>query len=509
MAIASESIETPPPLSLGPPALARLVRDQTAFCTMLLVLLAVALLWPYRHFAGDDAYITFRFAHNLASGAGYSFNPGHPTYGSTAPLWVFLIAGLNQLGLDIPTAAHLMNWLFTVLNVVLFFRLACVYLGRNAAALVATVLFVADPWFIRWSVSGMENALALSVLIGLLLSQAALRNSGRVNWLAPLLGALAALCRPEMSLLGGLLALDNLLFERRRLLANLVAMVIAYVVIVTPWVLYAISVFHSLIPNTITAKLTRDYVGALLRVLEYFATFWGLQGLAVFAVIASPSLREKFSQLFGQRLSIWFLPAAWAAILPTFYIVGGAPVAGRYMVFGLPCYLLIGVAAWAVLWSRFPKVVGAALVLTVALIAVVQYHYCWYITRWPQGMDPRLIDTALTLKSVSKTTDVVAADQIGVLGYFSNRTVLDIFGLISPEIMPYRKFPDQGPVWRYVHERRAQYVLATDSIESLSRWDPAYRSLTLVKQVTVQREGAGAADNPPTVYNLYRTNWGE
>jgi hypothetical protein len=177
------------------------------------------------------------------------------------------------------------------------------------------------------------------------------------------------------------------------------------------------------------------------------------------------------------------------------------------MVFGLPCYLLLGVAAWVVLFNRFPKAVGAAVLATGLLIGFVQYRYCWYITKWPQGMDPRLIDTALALKQVSKRTDVVAADQIGVLGYYSERTVLDIFGLISPEIMPYRKHPDQGPVWRYVHEKRAQYVLATDTIDDLSRWDPAYRSLTLVKEVTVQREGAGAADNPPTVYRLYRTNW--
>jgi len=25
----------------------------------------------------------------------------------------------------------------------------------------------------------------------------------------------------------------------------------------------------------------------------------------------------------------------------------------------------------------------------------------------------------------------------------------------------------------------------------------------------VQREGAGAADNPPTIYYLYRTNWAQ
>jgi hypothetical protein len=507
MAIAGEAVETTTPSSFGPPGVARFVREQTSLVMVLFILLAVALLWPYRHFAGDDAYITFRFARNLASGDGFSFNPGVPTYGSTAPLWVYLIAGLSRLGVGIPEAAHTMNWLFTIVNVVLFFRLACTYLGKNAFALVATLLFIADPWFIRWSLSGMENALALCLLMGLLLSQASLRNSGRVNWAAPILGALAALCRPEMTLLGGLLVLDTLLFERRRLLANLAAMLIAYLVIVTPWVVYAISVFPSLVPNTITAKVTRDHVSALIRVLQYLATFWVFQGLAIIVVGASRSWRLRFVQQLGQPLGPWFLPLAWAAILPAFYIAGGAPVAGRYMVFGLPCYLLLGVAAWAVLWSRFPKLIGGALVTTLLLVAFVQYRYCWYITRWPQGMDPRIIDAVLNLKRVSKSTDLVAADQIGVLGYYSDRPVLDIFGLISPEIMPYRKLPGQGPVWHYVYERRAQYVLAIDTIDTLSGLDPAYKSLTLVQQVTVQREGAGAADNPPTVYYLYRTNW--
>ena len=361
------------------------MRERFQLFTVLAALLAVTLLWPYRHFAGDDAYITFRFVHNFATGRGFSFNPDAPTYGSTAPLWVFMLATLNRAGLDIAAAAHLLNWIFTLLNAVLFFRLASRYLGRNGAAVVATVLFLADPWFVRWSMSGMENALALSLLIGLLLSQTRWRNTGRINWVAPVCGALAALCRPEMSLLGGLLLLDTLLFERRRMWANLSVLAVAYVAIVTPWVIYAVRVFHSPIPNTITAKISRDHALSLLRVAEYFATFWGLQGRAIVPGRARKGLRDRFTALFAHPGAIWFLPATWAALLPTFYIAGGAPVAGRYMMFGLPCYLLLGVAAWAVMWSRFPKLVGAAVAVTLVLIGFVQYRYDWYITRWPLG----------------------------------------------------------------------------------------------------------------------------
>lgn len=484
---------------------ARFVEQRPALALGSLLLLAVCVLWPYRHFAGDDAYITFRFAHNFATGAGFAFNPDVPTYGSTAPLWVFLIVGLNRLGLDIPAGAHVLNWIFAIADVVLFFRLAGRYLGKGAAAWIATALLILDPWFIRWALSGMENAFALCLLMSVLLAQLAWRNTGRISWLAPLLAGLAGLCRPEMVLLSGLLGLDLLLLERRRLLANLVTLVLVCLAIFVPWAWYALSVFHSPVPNTITAKISADHFLALSRVMLYFGSFWTFEALAVLAVCLIGPLRRAAIERFQGSWTAWLLPVAWAVILPAFYIAGGAPVAGRYMMFGLPCYLLIGVAAWMVVWDRYPKAVAAAALATLALLAAVQYRYCWYITRWPQGMDPRMIDAAQTLQDISKSTDVVAADQIGVLGYFSQRPVLDIYGLASPEILPYRRISDQA-VWKYVHERRVQYLFVINSIEELTRMDPAYASLTLVRPVPVQREGANAAAGP-TMYYLYKTNW--
>ena len=40
----------------------------------------------------DDSWIHLHFARNLAEGAGFSYNPGHPVAGSTAPLWTLLLA---------------------------------------------------------------------------------------------------------------------------------------------------------------------------------------------------------------------------------------------------------------------------------------------------------------------------------------------------------------------------------------------------------------------------------
>src|SRR5213593_2217348 len=76
--------------------------------SVLLLVVAVAvplavLLTSERRIAGaagfplDDSWIHLHFARNLAEGAGFSYNPGAPVAGSTAPLWTLLLGGAFAL----------------------------------------------------------------------------------------------------------------------------------------------------------------------------------------------------------------------------------------------------------------------------------------------------------------------------------------------------------------------------------------------------------------------------
>ncbi len=67
--------------------------------------LLLALFWRARFV--DDAFITFRFAHNLADGHGLSWNIGEPSLeGYSNPLWVYLMALGIALGLDPQTLSY-------------------------------------------------------------------------------------------------------------------------------------------------------------------------------------------------------------------------------------------------------------------------------------------------------------------------------------------------------------------------------------------------------------------
>ena len=80
----------------------------------LLVAGAVLLALVVRLLAGprtiDDAYITFRYARNLAEGLGFVYNPGQSVLGTTTPSYTALMSLAWLLSLhNLPAVALVLN----------------------------------------------------------------------------------------------------------------------------------------------------------------------------------------------------------------------------------------------------------------------------------------------------------------------------------------------------------------------------------------------------------------
>ena len=45
----------------------------------------------------DDAYIGFRYSQNIAQGLGFVFNPGEKVLGTTAPLFILMLAAVSRV----------------------------------------------------------------------------------------------------------------------------------------------------------------------------------------------------------------------------------------------------------------------------------------------------------------------------------------------------------------------------------------------------------------------------
>ncbi len=156
-------------------------------------------------FLTDDAYISFRYARNLADGHGLVFNPGYERVeGYTNFLWVLLLSGFPAAGIPLEKAAHLLSLTATVglWSLVLWFgwRLH----GRSGRVLpvVAPLFLLAGTRSVAvWSTSGLETRfftlLVVAGVLRLLIESEDLARTDSSYPLAALLFALAALTRPE------------------------------------------------------------------------------------------------------------------------------------------------------------------------------------------------------------------------------------------------------------------------------------------------------------------------
>ncbi|MFU8773799.1 MAG: hypothetical protein ACNA8H_15435, partial [Anaerolineales bacterium] len=67
------------------------------------------LMTMFSHWAYDDPFITYRYAHNLADGMGFVYNPNEHVLSTTTPLFTIVLASLNWLWLDLPSIANLIG----------------------------------------------------------------------------------------------------------------------------------------------------------------------------------------------------------------------------------------------------------------------------------------------------------------------------------------------------------------------------------------------------------------
>src|SRR2546421_2455442 len=146
----------------------------------------------------DDAYITFRYARNLAEGLGLVYNPGEWVLGTTAPLWAILLGAGYRVGLtDLPWLATAISALCDAASTALL-----VYLGlrmgwRPVGAALVGLAWAINPMSIAFATGGMETSLFVLMTLATL----TLVASARSATLAGAIAGMATLVRPEGALL--------------------------------------------------------------------------------------------------------------------------------------------------------------------------------------------------------------------------------------------------------------------------------------------------------------------
>jgi hypothetical protein len=465
----------------------------------------------YLWFVCDDAYITFRYAANLAGGLGAVFNVGERVEGYTNFLWMLLSALVVRLG-GTPEA-----WMAVV-------SAGC------ALATVAAVMLWGSPWagfllaasagFAAWATSGLETALfTMLVTLGYL----GLARGIAVG--AGLALGLAALTRPEGLLIG---ACAGVWFgfhgagssgSRRAAWLPLAL----WAACVVPHLLWRFSYYGHWVPNTFAIK--SPGLASIAGGLAYLAESAGRLHLYVlaFPLVALVTIR---SSARGPRSPArvnapWELLAAMA--LP--YLAYVATTGGdfmplyRFVAPMLPLFAIASAAGVVALHARLGSTWGMAIGVVVVvlfgglnLMESQREQGAW--TRGPiesVGLTRRNAANwgrvGERLKDLSQPSDTLATTAAGIIPYVTNLYTIDMLGLVAPDLSNYRRLPSDRPGHTFylseaaIMRMRPQFLLGHPEIRPTARQvrlgvdlDPEWRDQVLGPYALL---GLGLGGEPP------------
>lgn len=219
----------------------------------------VAALIAARLFRGvrqDDAFITYRYAENLASGMGPTFNPGLRLLGTTSP-GEMLLGALVHIYFGHEAMPGVMAALGAAAVVAQGAAVRSLLLPTRgeltaSAAGVALAIGVAGPW----SKVGLET----NITYALLLTALACGEHRRWKRAAAVL-AVACLFRPDALLAAGLLG--GVLWWRAR--PHALRSSALFIGLCAPWPLFANAYYGSPLPQTLRTKFQIVSLGVYLR----------------------------------------------------------------------------------------------------------------------------------------------------------------------------------------------------------------------------------------------------
>jgi len=470
----------------------RSVRIATA---LLLFVAALWCLYWFVHAWGyweDDAYIHLEFARSLDTGRGFAFN-GRVVAGDTAPLWVFLLAGMHKL---IP------NWLvagktLTVLGAAFGLSGAYAYARRLGSLLLPSnfiaaifpaavvLLIVANPNTCYWIFSGMEPLTASGLAFWAMLSATRARPTTTSLLTASLMAGLAPLLRPEMIFFSALLLLP-LIGQWRRLASSgtkpgtFVASLLLIASPVVLWSVYSLHAFGHLLPNTNAAK--RAPVGeSVVRhlVLLYTTGFpliaFGVVAGIIYLLLHFGSVRRRFRQAiastlscsteatqdYGLLLSIWIF-VLWPSIATVFYIANHTYVQTRYVLATAPALTILVLLAVTARSRRGASALyAAALIAALSISSVIVRPFI----RNKAINCGAVRDFALYMHDHLPPDAPVAVYAIGEIAFVSQHPIIDMGGITRPEAIPYLLAGSPNAMLRWLRSEGAQYYVG-DSPES-------------------------------------------
>jgi len=417
----------------------------------------------------DDAWIHQTYARNLAQLGQWAFIPGQPSAGSTSPLWscllsigyiikiqplmwAYMLGGMSLLGIAIIGEKwfqyHFPGWF--------------PWMG----------LFLIGEWHLVWAaVSGMETLLYSFLILSVFYLLFILKSR---SWIIGILIGLTTWIRPDgVTLLGPaffVIFLSNDCLRAR--VGKASQCFLGFLVGFLPYLYFNWRLAGSWWPNTFYAKQAEYAIYQQIPFLQRFLSLASLPLIGAGALLLPGFLYQLWSAI---KIRDWVSISAilwWAGY--TGIYAARLPVTyqhGRYLIPSMPVYYIMGFfgVAKIIQTIRISVVRQRILKMTWVLIIAGVWAGFYGIGAQAYAQDVAIIQSEMvaSAKWISVNTPpnaLIAAHDIGALGYFGGRKILDLAGLMSPEVIPFIR--DEVKLANYMDNQHVDYL------ETFPSWYP-------------------------------------
>ena len=436
----------------------------------------------------DDSYITLQFASNFFNYGGITYDGSSYLTGATSPLHIVLIALLG-LFLKMETASLAVGIIFFVFSSLLAYLWTLNIYNDRGIALLAGILMATSGWLVFDALNGLETTTFIFCSLLALYCFSAYKE--KPFYTIPLF--LSILTRPEGWFLAGALWLSEIIcyciHRNKQTLKRLFTALGIFILLIIPYFLISLYYQGSLVPGTAFAKAIFFAEGSMPFINK--VGFFKNRFFPFYITLLYPIPLFIFPLLVCARKVI-FLPYLWFYV-STFYLFYFLLFPGaiqhywyRYQHIFIPlCTIALAGGTYELISICKQKLLKIA--MAVVILLCIAYNQSVSFGRVKNiysnqiaCVEYTLLDLVHWLKENTPDDCLIALHDIGVVGYFSGRKMLDLVGIVNPEVTG--NYLDQRsktviPLSErnsidYLKEKRPDYLVM------LPEWDKFFNVLT-------------------------------
>jgi len=417
----------------------------------------------------DDTWIHFQFADNFTKGFFYQYNPGEPTAGTTSPLYVIVLGAFSILITDFIISSVFLSAAFHLLSCIFIYKISILIFKSNDSplkdfdskkispefiSLLVASLTVFTGRFTWASLSGMETTMVTFFCIVGVYHHIKNLQQNRFTIVPCLFIALATISRPEGFLLFGLYLIDVIinLLKNKNIKNNFLKLMLAiliFAIITLPYLIFSFKISGHFFPNTFRGlggglNFIPDFEYLRIVTIYFFRDNFAVGLLYLLSIIFYFSnLKKYFKELKDINLIfLWiiFLPVIFSVLIPNWrHHV-------RYMIPLLPFINLAAIYLFMIIINKerlmknfFLKKKNALWIIPVISLAYF-IVYAIALGKNTDNINDQQVKLARWVNENVGRNETIALNDIGAITFINKNRVIDIAGLVTPEMLHYRQY---------------------------------------------------------------------